>query len=146
MKALITGGPQPPGTAAVPPDANGSLWLDPDGFVEHFGSDVDRVEAQVICVTQRPIAASELLSDEPFGVPAWKALTSWYLVTEQHFSCCPQSHSITLLSGSVTSIDSGHIAMVSRPDAVAAFTRGAASALVADGAAELSGARRDGQA
>ena len=83
MKALITGGPQPAVGAAFRPDAYGLIWLDRDGFVQYFAPDVDHTQARVLSAVQKPIAASEFFGEEPFGEPAWKALPSWYLLTEQ---------------------------------------------------------------
>src|SRR5882762_503169 len=82
MKALIADGPPPAGAAAIRPDAQGSLWLDPDGLVKFFGPDVDSVQARVMAAVQQPIAASEFFSEEPLGAPAWKTLPTWFLVTE----------------------------------------------------------------
>ncbi len=79
MKALVTGGPQPAGAAAIRPDAQGFIWLDRDGFVQYFAPDVDPAQARVLAAVQKPIAASSFLGEES----AWKALPSWYLVPEQ---------------------------------------------------------------
>ena len=143
MKTLITGGAQPPGAVAIRPDANGLLWLDPDGFVQYFAADLDPVRARVLCATQRPIAASELLGDEPLGVNAWKTLPFWYLVTEQDLMLPPaaQQNFAQRIGATVTTIASGHVAMVSHPDAVAAFIRQAAIAVAANGSVALAGAR-----
>lgn len=83
LKALITGGPQSAGGVAFRPDAYGLIWLDRDGFVQYFAPDVDHTQARVLSAVQKPIAASEFFGEEPFGKPAWKALPSWYLLTEQ---------------------------------------------------------------
>jgi pimeloyl-ACP methyl ester carboxylesterase len=131
MRALITGGPQPPGAVAIRADANGFLWLDPDGFVQYFAADVDPVHARVLSAAQRPIAASELLGDERFGVPAWKTLPSWYLVSENDLMLPPAAQRLFAqrIGATVMSVAAGHIAMVSQPDAVTAFIREAATAV-----------------
>ena len=137
MKALISNGPQPPGAAAIRPDAHGFLWLDADGLVRYFASDVDPVQARVLSATQRPIAASELLGDERFGVPAWRRLPSWYLVSENDLMLPPaaQHYFAKRIDATVTSIASSHIAMVSQPDAVTSFIEAAATAFAGTSAA-----------
>src|SRR5262252_3878459 len=70
MNSLINGGPQPAGAAAIRPDAQGFLWLDPDGFVRFFAPDVDPVHARVMSAVQQPIAASEFMGDAAFGTPS----------------------------------------------------------------------------
>jgi pimeloyl-ACP methyl ester carboxylesterase len=133
MKALIADGPQPAGAAAIRPDAQGSLWLDPDGLVKFFGPDVDSVQARVMAAVQQPIAASEFFSEEPFGAPAWKTLPTWFLVTEtdqmvppaaQHFFAQQMGATVSWIAGS-------HASMVSHPDEITAFIVQAAQTLSA---------------
>jgi pimeloyl-ACP methyl ester carboxylesterase len=130
MKAIITKGPQPPGTRAFRPDKAGGLWLDPDSFKEVFAADVDADQARVMASVQKPIASGELMSERAFGKPAWKGRPSWYLVTEQDLMLAPDAQRAFAkrMGATVQSIAASHAAMVSHPDEVAAFILKAAAA------------------
>lgn len=121
MKALITGGPQQAGAAAIRPDAQGFIWLDRDGFVQYFAPDVDPAQARVLAAVQKPIAASSFLGEEPFGEPAWKSLPSWYLVTEQDQMIPPDAQRFMAqrTGATISSVASSHVSMISHPDVVA---------------------------
>jgi pimeloyl-ACP methyl ester carboxylesterase len=133
MKGLINGGPQPPGVVAIRPDAQGFLWLDPDGFVKFFGPDVDPVQVRVMSAVQQPIAVSEFMGDEPFGTPLWRSLPSWYLVTENDQMVPPaaQHFFAQRMGANVASVAGSHASMVSHPDEVTAFIEQAAQAVSA---------------
>ena len=83
MKALVTNGPAPAGSAAIRSDSQGLIWLDRGGFIEFFAPDLDADDARVLAAVQQPISADALLSDARFGPPAWKAFPSWFVVSEQ---------------------------------------------------------------
>jgi pimeloyl-ACP methyl ester carboxylesterase len=121
MKGLISGGPQPAGSAAIRPDALGFLWLDRDGFLQYFAPDVDQTQARVLASVQKPIAASTFLGDETFGEPAWKALPSWYLVTEQDQMIPPDAQRFMAqrAEATISSVVSSHVPMISHPGTVA---------------------------
>ena len=69
-----------PGVAHVRPDDAGFLWIDPESFDEAFAQDVDPVQARIMAVVQKPIAA-RIFSDKVTR-PAWELKPSWYLVSE----------------------------------------------------------------
>jgi pimeloyl-ACP methyl ester carboxylesterase len=53
IDALSKQGPVPAGAAAVrPPDNQGFLWIDRDGFAKAFAADVDSVEARVMAAVR----------------------------------------------------------------------------------------------
>jgi pimeloyl-ACP methyl ester carboxylesterase len=137
MNALINGGPQPAGVAAIRPDARGFLWLDPDGFVEFFGPDVDPMQARVMSAVQQPIAASEFMGDEAFGTPSWRSLPVWYLVTENDQMLPPAAQHLFAqrMGASTTSVAGSHASMVSHSDEVTAFIIQAAQAASASATA-----------
>jgi hypothetical protein len=130
MNSLINGGPQPPGVAAIRPDAQGFLWLDPDGFVTFFGPDVDPVQARVMSAVQQPIAASEFMGDAAFGTPSRRSLPSWYLVTENDQMLPPAAQHLFAqrMGANTTSVAGSHASMVSHSDEVTAFILQAAQA------------------
>ena len=120
MKSLISSGPQPASAAAIRPDKKGYLWLDPAGFVKYFAPDVDPIQAWVMASVQKPIAASLFLGEQPFGVPAWKGLPSWYLVTEDDQMIVPDAQRFfaARMKAQISSVASSHVPMVSHPDVV----------------------------
>jgi pimeloyl-ACP methyl ester carboxylesterase len=132
MKGLINGGPQPAGAAAIRPDAQGVLWLDREGFVQYFAPDVDHTHAQVLAAVQKPIAAAAFLAEEPFGVPAWKGLPSWFLVTEQDQMVPPDAQRFMAqrAGATISSVASSHVSMISHPHIVAKFIQAAAEAVI----------------
>jgi pimeloyl-ACP methyl ester carboxylesterase len=119
MKGLIGGGPQPPGAAALRPDAFGNIWLDPEGVLQFFAPDIEPAQACVLAAVQKPIAASEFLGEEVFGEPAWKFKPSWYLVAENDQMVPPpaQQFFAKRMGATTVSIASSHVAMIAHPDA-----------------------------
>lgn len=142
MKALLSQPPQPPGAAAIYPDARGFLWLQPDGFVKFFAPDVPPIEARAMAAAQTPIAASMLFDETPFGSPAWKNFPTWYLVTTDDQMVPPDAQRFFAkrIGATVTSLAGSHASMVSHPDAVANFIVKAAEG-AASAARELRAAR-----
>jgi pimeloyl-ACP methyl ester carboxylesterase len=128
LKAILNQPPQPAGASAIHPDARGYLWLEPDGFVKFFAPDVPLAEARVMAAVQKPIIASELFSETPFGPPAWKSLPTWYLVTTNDLMLPPDAQRFfaTRMGATVTSLAGSHASMVSHPDEVAQFIMKAA--------------------
>jgi pimeloyl-ACP methyl ester carboxylesterase len=129
MKGLIGGGPQPAGTTAIRPDANGLVWLDPGGFVKYFAPDLDPVQAQVLAAVQKPIAAGEIFDDRPLGDPAWKFFPTWYLLTEQDQMIPPgaQRFMAQRAKATILSVASSHVAMISHPEATTTLIETAAA-------------------
>ena len=123
MKAILSQAPQPAGGAAIHPDARGFLWLEPDGYVKFFAPDVAPMEARVMAAVQKPIAAGVLLSETPFGPPAWKSLPTWYLITTSDQMIPPDAQRFFAkrMGATVASVAGSHASMVSHPDVVADF-------------------------
>jgi pimeloyl-ACP methyl ester carboxylesterase len=121
MKGLINSGPQPPGGAAIRPDASGYIWLDPDGVLQYFAPDVDPVQARVLAAVQQPINGAEFLGDQPFGEPAWKSFPSWFLVTEEDQMVPPPAqHFMAQRTGAtISSVKGSHSSLISHADVVA---------------------------
>jgi pimeloyl-ACP methyl ester carboxylesterase len=130
LKALLNQPPQPPGVAAIRPDARGFLWLEPDGFVRFFAPDVRPVKARVMAAVQKPIAAGVLFDETPFDAPAWRYFPSWYLITTEDQMLPPDAQRFFAqrMAATVTSLAGSHASMVSHPDAVARFIVKAAEA------------------
>lgn len=120
IEGLGKQGPAPAGAAAVrPPDANGFLWIDRDGFAKAFAADVDPVEASVMAAVQRPLSANSFTGKS--GPPAWKHLPSWYMVATDDQMIPPQAEELMAkrMGATVRKVASSHAAMVSHPKEVA---------------------------
>ena len=69
IDALSKQGPAPAGAAAVrPPDENGFLWIDQDGFAKALAADADPVEARVMAAVQKPLSINSFIAKS--GPPA----------------------------------------------------------------------------
>jgi pimeloyl-ACP methyl ester carboxylesterase len=123
MKGLTSAPPAPPGAVAIRPDKFGFMWLDREGFVKYFASDVAPVKARAMAAVQKPIAATILGGDGRFGPPAWKSFPTWYLISENDQMLPPAAQRMfsQRMGASVSSIAGSHVLMVSHPDEVTAF-------------------------
>ena len=131
LKGLINSGPAPAGSAAIRPDAQGFLWLDPALFVKFFAPDVDPVQARVMAAAQKPIAAAALLGEEKFVEPSWKWLPAWYLSTDQDQMIAPEAQHFFAqrMKATLSTVAASHVPMVSGPDVVAALIQKAAESV-----------------
>jgi pimeloyl-ACP methyl ester carboxylesterase len=115
LGALLSQGPVTPALAHLFTDARGYGWLSEDDFVNHFAGDVEPTRARVLYAVQQPLAASAFT--DVMGVPAWKALPSWYLVAENDEAIPPDAERqfATRMGAKTVEIPSSHLAMVSHP-------------------------------
>jgi len=119
IEGLGKQGPAPAGAATVrPPDANGFLWIDRDGFAKAFAADVDPVEASVMAAVQKPLSVNSFTGKS--GPPAWKHLPSWYMVATNDQMIPPQAEELMAkrMGATVRKVASSHAAMVSHPKEV----------------------------
>jgi pimeloyl-ACP methyl ester carboxylesterase len=130
---LLTQGPPTPALAHLDIDDLGFAWLPEDDFVAHFAGDIDPATAHVMHAVQQPLAASTL--GDVMGVPAWKSLPTWYLVAANDEAIPPDAERqfAARMGATTVEVASGHVAMVSHPDDVAALIITAAEAVAADG-------------
>jgi pimeloyl-ACP methyl ester carboxylesterase len=126
LGALLAQGPVTPALAHLVTDKRGFAWLSEDDFVSHFAADVDPVKARVMYAVQQPLATSAF--DEVMGVPAWKALPSWYLVATDDQAIPPDAERQFAARMGATTVEtpSSHVPMVSRPGDVAQLVKTAA--------------------
>jgi pimeloyl-ACP methyl ester carboxylesterase len=134
LGALLSQGPVTPALAHLFTDAQGFGWLSEDDFVNHFAADVDPIQAKVLYAVQQALASSAFT--DVMGMPAWKSLPSWYLVTENDEALPPdaQRQLATRMGASIVEIPSSHVAMVSHPQEVAKLIEAAATAVGATSA------------
>jgi pimeloyl-ACP methyl ester carboxylesterase len=126
LGALLSQGPVTPALAHLVTDKRGFAWLSEDDFVSHFAADVDPVKARVMYAVQQPLATSAF--GEVMGVPAWKALPSWYLVATDDQAIPPEAERQFAARMGATTVEtpSSHVPMVSRPGDVAQLIKTAA--------------------
>jgi pimeloyl-ACP methyl ester carboxylesterase len=104
------------------------LYLKPDKVHPVFAGCLPESQANLLAVTQRPVATTAF--SEKAKVAAWKDIPSWALVGRQDMTINPEqerfearrAHSRTV------EIDTCHVSLVARPDAVADLILQAAAA------------------
>jgi pimeloyl-ACP methyl ester carboxylesterase len=92
--------------------------IDPTKFHEVFTADLPQDQSDVLAVSQRPTSAATLT--EKTGPPAWKNLSTWAVVgTADKTIGTDAVRSMARRAGAdITEIDSSHVVMISKPDAV----------------------------
>jgi pimeloyl-ACP methyl ester carboxylesterase len=131
LGALLSQGPTPAALQHQVVDNQGFAWLPEDDFVNHFAADVERTKARVMCAVQQPIATSAF--GDVMGVPAWKALPSWYMVATHDEAIPPDAERFFAKRMGATTVEvpASHVAMVSHPREVVQLTQAAAKATLA---------------
>ncbi|MCW2750263.1 MAG: hypothetical protein JWR83_1373 [Aeromicrobium sp.] len=126
LGGLLSQGPPSPALAHLLTDAQGFGWLPEDDFVSHFAGDVNPARARAMWAVQQPLSLSTF-GDE-MGVPAWKALPSWYLVATDDEAIPPavERQFAARMGATTIEIPSSHVPMVSHPDDVAQLIKSAA--------------------
>ncbi|HMI98383.1 MAG TPA: alpha/beta hydrolase [Gaiellaceae bacterium] len=129
LGALLSQGPVTPALTHLFTDERGFGWLSEDDFVNHFAADVDPVRARVMYAVQQAFASSAFT--DVMGVPAWKALPSWYLVAQNDEAIPPDAERqfAARMGATTVEIPSSHVPMVSRPEEVADLIEKAAEAV-----------------
>jgi pimeloyl-ACP methyl ester carboxylesterase len=116
--ALLEGGAPTAALAHLEIDSLGFAWLPEDDFVNHFAGDIDPATARVMYAVQQPLSASTL--GDVMGVPAWKSLSTWYLVAANDEAIPPDAERMFAQRMGATTVEvaAGHCAMVSHADDV----------------------------
>jgi len=129
--ALLAQGPPTPALAHLDIDQQGFAWLPEDDFVGHFAADVDPVKARVMFAVQQPLSATAL--GDVMGVPAWKALPSWFLVADGDQAIPPDAERLFAkrMGATTVEVSSNHVAMVSHPEDVLQLIKTAIQAVQA---------------
>jgi pimeloyl-ACP methyl ester carboxylesterase len=127
--ALLQQGPPPPALAHLNIDSQGFAWVPEDDFLGHFAGDIDPVKAKVMFAVQQPLSMSTL--EDVMGVPAWKALPTWYLVAAGDEAIPPDGERAfaARMGATTVEIQSNHCAMVSHPDEVVSLIETAVTAI-----------------
>jgi pimeloyl-ACP methyl ester carboxylesterase len=129
--ALLAQGEPTPALSHLHVDAQGYAWLPEDDFVNQFAWDADPADARVMYATQQPLHVSAL--EDVMGVPAWKALPSWYMVATDDRAIPPDAERLFAqrMGATTVEVESSHIPMWTHPDAVADLIVNAAQSVTA---------------
>ena len=92
--------------------------IDPEKFHDAFAADLPAEQTAVMAATQRPIA--ELAFPEPSGVPAWKNLPSWAVVTtgDKTVGSDVVRSMAERAGATITEVEGSHVIMISQPQVV----------------------------
>jgi pimeloyl-ACP methyl ester carboxylesterase len=106
--------------------------IDPEKFHEVFAFDLSGEQTALMAATQRPL--SELAFSEPTGVPAWKNLPSWAVVsTGDKVVGTDAVRSMAERAGAtITEVEGSHVIMMSQPQVVAEAILSALAAVSQD--------------
>jgi pimeloyl-ACP methyl ester carboxylesterase len=118
-----------PAAAEIRPYGEGYVALTPEGVRKHFVQDIPADEAAIVYATQGPLAA-RCFADKVTQA-AWRTKPSWYIVAAQDQTIPPavERDSAERMRAKTLVLESGHVPMLSQPDAVAEFIAGAAGSL-----------------
>lgn len=97
------------------------LVIDPARFPETFAADLPAERAQVMALSQRPLAAAA--AGEPLSHAGWAHVPSWYLVSAQDRAIAPEAQRFMAQRAGATTeeVDGSHAAFVAQPAVAAAF-------------------------
>lgn len=89
------------------------------GFAECFANGVNSKETALLAATQRPAAADQFT--DPSGPPAWETIPSWSLIgTADRVITPAQQQAMSTNAGAhISTVDTGHLSLITRPSAVA---------------------------
>jgi pimeloyl-ACP methyl ester carboxylesterase len=104
------------------------IYIKKADFHETFCADVPADTAEVMYVTQRPLALAALT--ENATAAGWKDLPTWFLVSDQDSAISPKAEEFMAerMKATTEHIDASHVAFMSRPKEVAAFIQKAVNA------------------
>jgi pimeloyl-ACP methyl ester carboxylesterase len=111
--------PPSPGLAEAKPDAAGWLSLSRKGVDEDFVPDLPPAERAIVHATQGPWNSACLA--EKVSVPAWKTKPSWFIAVNDRM--LPPEYELAIakhIHATTTTLATGHVPMLSKPQAVAA--------------------------
>lgn len=105
-------------------DANGAYR----GFSHCFANGVDRRVADVLVATQRPATLNQFA--EPSGPPAWATIPSWSLIgtADRVIPAAQQRAMSTHAGATISTVDAGHLSLLTRPKAVTKLIEAAVEA------------------
>jgi len=108
--------------------AEGRVWMLPDA-VKHFAGDLSEQEQRVVWATHYAPAAD--LFDQKVPGTAWKTKPTWFVRATHDQTVHPELQQFVAkrMGATVTSLESSHVPMLSKPDPVLEVIRTAAKAV-----------------
>jgi pimeloyl-ACP methyl ester carboxylesterase len=105
-------------------EANGTY----QGYDECFANGVGRRQADLLFAGQRPAAVDQFT--DPSGEPAWRTIPSWSLIgTADHVILPATQRAMSTHAGAhITTVDAGHLSLVTHPGAVTRLVETAVAA------------------
>jgi pimeloyl-ACP methyl ester carboxylesterase len=124
--SLLTLVPKAPLAGEMLSDPDGYIKLTAKGIREDFAQDLTATEKMALLASQAPTSINALSG--AIGDCAWRTIPSWYLVTENDRTIPPrlQFMMAAKVKAQTVSAPASHVAMLSRPDVVAAIVGDAA--------------------
>ena len=97
------------------------LYIERDKFRETFCADAPTDVAEVMAITQRPVAGAAL--QEQATAAGWKTIPSWYLISEQDNGISPEAQRFMAdrMKATTETIKGSHAAFVAQPRKVSQF-------------------------
>jgi pimeloyl-ACP methyl ester carboxylesterase len=105
------------------------LVIDGAQFRETFAADLSEELAQVMAVSQRPLAAAA--AGEPLTFAGWRGARTWYLVSAHDRAIAPEAQRFMAqrMGATTQEIEGSHTAFIAQPARVAGFIAGALAEL-----------------
>jgi len=105
-------------------EANGTY----PGYAKCFANGVDRNQTALLFAAQRPAAFDQFVT--PSGPPAWEAIPSWSLIGTADRVITPASQRAmsTNAGARISTVNAGHLSLITRPDTVTNLVVTAANA------------------
>lgn len=124
---LGKGTPPPPWAKRLVVDSGGFAWLPADVIATDFAPDLPAAESALVASVQQPIQTKSFV--EKVTTAAWRSKRSWYIRSEQDRMIDPHAQAVMAerAGAKLTNVKASHVAMLSRPDEVAAAILEAAS-------------------
>nr|WP_314217452.1 alpha/beta hydrolase [uncultured Campylobacter sp.] len=103
------------------PDANGEIVLSAEAFAHVMANDLPAEQNRVLTAVQTPMNAAAFA--DKIGAAAWCYKPSYYLLTENDnaLQFAVQQRFAEQIGAKTRKIHSGHLSMISNPNAVAAW-------------------------
>ena len=121
---LINANPTPVGAQLL--QSGGYFKLSREGVFQDFAPDLTEGEKEILFATQGPTAGAAFAT--PLSSPAWKTKPAWFIIAQNDRVISPALERMEAEAMNAKSIliPSGHVVMLSHPEAVADFIEQAA--------------------
>jgi pimeloyl-ACP methyl ester carboxylesterase len=129
--SLIAAHPQPPALSTTVTNSAGFVYQTVDGFVNNVAPDLPAQDAKVMTVTQGPVAAKAF--GQTVTAAAWKAKPSWYVLSanDRVVNTELQAAVAKRMRAHTTTLQSGHMSLISHASEVARVIMDAAAQVTA---------------